>query len=103
MTMKPSDRPDPGPDAALDRTLARALGPDAEDTAELSRAVLSRIAGEGLPAPRRPGLTEVLAAPLPAGGLFAGALLLAGAAGYALLPAFGDETVALYLLFGAGL
>jgi hypothetical protein len=87
-------------DTILEAALARVLGPDAEDTAPLSRAVLTRIADQGNPA-RRP-LAEVLAMPLPATGLMLGALLLAGALGYALLPGDLEEIMLLQALLGAG-
>lgn len=87
-------------DAELDAALARILGPAAEDTAPLSRAVLSRMVSETTP--RRRGLTEVLVAPLPASGLMLGALFLAGALGYALVPAEVDEAVLMQVLIGAG-
>jgi hypothetical protein len=86
-------------DAALDATLARTLGPGAEDTAELSRIVLSRIADEAA-SPARAPLAEVLVAPLPAAGALFGALLLAGAAGYALLPGLMGDEMTVILLIG---
>jgi hypothetical protein len=87
-------------DDRLDAALARALGPDADDTAPLSRAVLSRLAER--PAPGRAPLAEVLADPRPVAGLMLGALLLAGALGYALLPADLEEAAALILILGPG-
>jgi hypothetical protein len=87
-------------DAALDAALAQALGPRADDTAPLSRAVLSRIAMET--APPRPPLSEVLAQPAPATGLLLGGLLLAGALGYALLPGEVEDLLLLQALIGLG-
>ena len=87
-------------DAKLEAALAKALGPDAEDTAPLSRAVLSRLAEESN---RRAPLAEVLTAPGPAAGLMLGALLLAGAFGYALVSPDLQEAMTLYLLIGQGL
>jgi hypothetical protein len=80
-------------DAALEAALARALGPAADDTAPLSRAVLNRLVDT--PGPQRLAWGEVLADPRPMAGLFLGALLLAGALGYALLPAELPEMAAL--------
>jgi hypothetical protein len=88
-------------DAALEAALARALGPGAGDTAPLSRAVLTRLAAR--PAPRRQLLAEVLADPRPAAGLMLAALLVAGAVGYALLPAELEELALLMALVGPGL
>jgi hypothetical protein len=87
-------------DGALETALAKALGPDAEDTAPLSRAVLTQMATTT--APHRPHLAEVLAMPGPAAGLMLGALLLAGALGYALLPGDAVEVLMLQVLIGAG-
>jgi hypothetical protein len=87
-------------DDALDAALARALGPEAEDTAPLSRAVLSRIAGQE--ATQSLPLAEALAMPLPATGLMLAALLLAGATGYALVPKDLEELLLLQVLLGAG-
>jgi hypothetical protein len=92
---------DDAQDKALDDALARSLGPDADDTADLSRAVLSRIAAGTTSAPHP--LAKVLAAPLPATGALCGALLLAGAAGYALLPVVAGDELALFVLFGQGI
>jgi hypothetical protein len=86
--------------AKLDARLARTLGPDAEDTAALSRAVLTRLAGPE--APRRPPLAEVLAAPLPVTGLMSGLLLFAVALGYRVAPVDLDEVTALVQLLGPG-
>jgi hypothetical protein len=88
-------------DAALEASLARALGPDAEDTAPLSRAVLSRMTDSARPT-RQP-LSEVLADPRPAAGLLIGSLLLAGALGYMLVPAEIQDTMVLFQLIGQGL
>jgi hypothetical protein len=87
-------------DTQLEAALARALGPGAEDTAPLSRAVLTRIAEADRPA--RPALAEVLVQPGPALGLVAGLLLLAGALGYALLAGLAEEAILLQALIGAG-
>jgi hypothetical protein len=87
-------------DAALEASLARALGPDAEDTAPLSRAVLNRMVEQ--PRPARLALAEVLADPRPVGGLFLGALLLAGALGYAMVPADLEEVFALTTILRQG-
>jgi hypothetical protein len=87
-------------DDALEARLAKALGPAADDTAPLSRAVLNRLAGPAAPAPS--GLSEVLADPLPATGLMLGLLLLAGGLGYALFPLDLDEVTALMQLLGPG-
>jgi hypothetical protein len=89
-------------DAALEAALAQALGPGAGDTAPLSQAVLRRIVEDG--GPGRPGLSAglamVLADPRPLAALTLGALLLAGALGYAFVPLGLQETVALALLIG---
>jgi hypothetical protein len=87
-------------DDALDAALAQALGPRADDTAPLSRAVLTRIAAETTPT--RPPLAEVLAQPAPAAGLLLGGLLLAGALGYALLPGEVEDVLLLQALIGLG-
>lgn len=87
-------------DDALDAVLAEALGPEAGDTAMLSRAVLTRLAEEG--AMRRAPLSDVLAMPLPATGLMLGTLLLAGAMGYALVPGDVEEWMLMQVLIGAG-
>jgi hypothetical protein len=87
-------------DAALDRALAEALGPAAEDTAPLSRAVLGRMAAAA--APRRAPLAEVLADPRPAGALMLGALFLVGALGYAIVPGDLEEAVLMQVLVGSG-
>lgn len=88
-------------DAALEAALADALGPEAGDTAPLSRAVLSRMVTQG-EAGRRLPLGEVLSQPLSATALMLGALLLAGMLGYALLPGEVEDAVLLQLLIGAG-
>lgn len=90
----------PEDDDLLDARLARTLGPDADDTAALSRAVLTRLAAPE--ASRRAPLAEVLVAPLPATGLLFGLLLLALAMGYGLAPADLDEVTALVQLLGPG-
>ena len=92
-------------DDRLEAALARALGKGADDTAPLSRAVLTRIAADSVP-PRLP-LAEVLALPGPAtgrflGGLLLGGLLLAGALGYALGPGEVEEMLLLQVLIGLG-
>ena len=87
-------------DSDLEAALARALGTDADDTAPLSRAVLSRMVA---PEKRhRPALTEVLTAPVPAAGLMLGALLIAGALGYALVPGEVQDLMALQGFIGEG-
>jgi hypothetical protein len=88
-------------DKALEAALARVLGPEAEDTAPLSRAVLTRIAGQA--PPRRAHLAEVLTMPLPATGLVLGLLLIAGALGYAVSSGIAEETMLMQILIGAGL
>lgn len=90
----------PTDDDALEARLAQALGPNADDTAPLSRAVLNRLAGPDRTA--RTGLAEVLAEPLPAAGLMLGLLFLAGGLGYALSPPDFDEVTALMQLLGPG-
>jgi hypothetical protein len=87
-------------DAALDARLAKALGPAADDTAPLSRAVLNRLAEP--PLRHRFALAEVLVAPLPATGVMLGLLILAGALGYGLAPIDLDEVTALIQLLGPG-
>lgn len=86
-------------DEAMDKRLAQALGPRADDTAPLSRAVLNRLAEPTTR--RRSNLADVLAEPLPAAGLMLGLLLLAGALGYTLSPEL-DEVSALIQLLGPG-
>jgi hypothetical protein len=88
-------------DATLDAALAQALGTDAQDTALLSRAVLTRLAEDRHPP--RPALAEVLTDPLPATGLMLAALLMAGLAGYALVPASLQDAMAAYVLAMQGL
>ena len=85
-------------DAALDTALANALG--TEDTAPLSRAVLTRLAEPS--APRHAGLADVLVLPVPATGLLLGALLLAGAVGYAIPSGEVEEILMLQILLGVG-
>jgi len=85
-------------DEEFDAALARLVEQDPAEAAQLSRAVLTRLARP------EPGLAargaEVLALPGPALAGFGGALLLATAAGYALLPAFGGGTLAALGLLG---
>lgn len=90
----------PKDDDLLDARLAQTLGPKADDTTGLSRAVLTRLAAQD--APRRPPLAEVLVAPLPATGLMFGLLLLAVTLGYAVAPVELDEVTALIQLLGPG-
>jgi hypothetical protein len=87
-------------DDELEARLARALGPDADDTAPLSQAVLTRLTGPH--ATGRARLTEVLAEPLPAAGVMLGLLLLAGGIGYALPASDLDEVTVLLHLLGLG-
>lgn len=87
-------------DDPLDARLAETLGPKADDTAALSRAVLTRLATRE--APRRAPISEVLVAPLPATGLMFGLLLLAVALGYGVAPVDLDEVAALVQLLGPG-
>lgn len=87
-------------DAEIDEALASALGPDAQDTALLSRSVLTRIT-QTTPA-RRPPLAEVLAAPLPMASLFLSTLGLAAALGHLFVLGEFDDFVAVIILFGAG-
>ena len=90
----------PVDDDLLDARLAQTLGPDADDTAALSRAVLTRLAA---PDPlRRAPLAEVLVAPLPATGLMLGLLILAATLGYTVAPVDLDEVTALVQLLGPG-
>lgn len=85
-------------DDRLDAALARALGPEAADTAQLSRAVLSRMVA---PDQTRGGvLAEVLTDPRPIGALLLGALVLAGALGYAAVPGALEEALLLQSLIG---
>lgn len=85
-------------DEAFDAALAALLEQDPAEAAQLSRAVLTRLATP------EPGLAargaEVLALPGPALAGFGGALLLAVAAGYALAPSFGEPGIAALGLFG---
>jgi len=90
----------PVDDDLLDARLAQTLGPDADDTAALSRAVLTRLAAPE--ATRRAPLAEVLAAPLPATGLMFGLLVLAVALGYGVAPVDLDEVTALVQILGLG-
>ncbi|WP_095589952.1 hypothetical protein [Actibacterium ureilyticum] len=76
-------------DDAFDRALTALLTPERDtDTAEMSRAVLSRIAARTTP--RRAPLAEVLTAPAPLGAGFAVLLLAAAGVGYALVPGWDD-------------
>ena len=90
----------PEDDDLLDARLAQTLGPKADDTAALSRAVLTRLATPETP--RRAALAEVLVAPLPATGLMFGLFLLAVALGYGVVPVDLDEVTALVQLLGPG-
>lgn len=90
----------PEDDDLLDARLAQTLGPDADDTAALSRAVLTRLAAPETT--RRAPLAEVMVAPLPATGLMFGLLLLALALGYGVAPVDLDEVTALVQLLGPG-
>lgn len=92
--------PDATADARLEAALARALGPEAGDTAPLSRAVLSRIAGRTAPA--RPPIGEVLAAPLPIAAMLLAGLLGAGAIGHALVASALTEAMTVISLLGGG-
>jgi hypothetical protein len=87
-------------DDALEAALARALNAGAEDTALLSRAVLTRLAEPS--APLRTPLSDVLAQPLPAAGLLIGLLGLAVLLGYLTGPAAPDEITAIAELLGLG-
>jgi hypothetical protein len=87
-------------DDRLEATLAQALGPEADDTAPLSRTVLTRIVQDTTPT--RPPLAEVLVQPATATGLLLGGLLLVGAVGYALLPDEVEEMLLLQALIGLG-
>ena len=87
-------------DDAMDAALARALAAGAEDTAPLSRAVLTRMAEPS--SPMRPPLSDVLVQPLPAAGLLLGLLGLAALLGYLTGPAVPDEITAIAELLGLG-
>ena len=78
-------------DDSFDRALAEMLAPKQTDTAEMSRAVLSRIAQHS--APTHPPLSEVITAPVPLGAGFAALLLSAMGLGYALMPHWDDPLV----------
>lgn len=87
-------------DDAMDKALAKALGPEAEDVAPLSRAVLTQLAE---PSPTRTSqLAEVLVQPFPAATLFVGLLGLAAILGYVAGPAAPDEITAIAELLGLG-
>jgi hypothetical protein len=88
-------------DDALDAALARALNRTADDTAPLSRAVMTRLA-EPTPG-RRFVLGEVLVQPLPAAGVLLGLLGFGAALGYAFGPTGPDEIAAIAELLGLGL
>jgi hypothetical protein len=90
----------PNDDRAVDAWLTEALD-DRMPTAPLERAVLSRLAAG--PDAGSPVLSDVLVAPYPAGAALLGALLLAGAAAYALAPAELDEAEAWLLLLTGGM
>ncbi len=85
-------------DDAFDAALRAALDEEPVETAELSRAVLTRIAAP----PKGPIArgAEVLALPGPAVGAFGGLMLLTTGLGYMLLPAMGGESWAALGLFG---
>ncbi len=87
-------------DDALDRALAQALAPGAEDVAPLSRAVLTRLSEPSTAGASH--LAEVLVKPLPAASLLVGLLGLAAILGYALGPAAPDEITAIAELLGLG-
>ena len=91
---------DPMSDARLESALATALGPGADDTAPLSRAVLSRISQDTVTS--RPPLSEVLVAPLPLTGAFLAALLLAGAIGHIFVSSDLTEAMTMISIFGSG-
>lgn len=90
----------PSDDDLLDARLSQGLGPDADDTTALSRAVLTRLAATD--APGRSPLAEVLVAPLPATGMMIGLFILAGFLGYGAVPVDLDEVAALVQLLGPG-
>lgn len=87
-------------DDALDAALAHALGAEAEDTAPLSRAVLTRLTEPSTPV--RTPLSDVLVQPLPAAGLLVGLLGLGTLLGYLTGPAAPDEITAIAELLGLG-
>ena len=87
-------------DDAMDRALAQALDPGAEDVAPLSRAVLTRLAEPS--AARQSHLAEVLVQPVPAASLLIGLLGLAAILGYAIGPTAPDEITAIAELLGLG-
>lgn len=87
-------------DDAMDAALARALDAGAEDTAPLSRAVLTRMAEPS--APVRTPLAEVLVQPFPAAGVLLSLLGLAALLGYLTGPAAPDEITAIAELLGLG-
>jgi hypothetical protein len=88
-------------DDALDAALARTLGAGAEDTAPLSRAVLTRLTEPSSPV--RPPLSDVLVQPLPAAGLLLSLLGLAALLGYLTGPAAPNEIMAIAELLGLGI
>lgn len=87
-------------DDAMDRALAQALDPGAEDVAPLSRAVLTRLAEPSTA--RQSHLAEVLVQPVPAASLLIGLLGLAAILGYAIGPTAPDEITAIAELLGLG-
>lgn len=87
-------------DDALDAALARALNAGAEDTAPLSRAVLTRLTEPSVPV--RSPLSDVLVQPVPAMGLLLGLLGLAALLGYLTGPVAPDEITAIAELLGLG-
>ncbi len=93
--------PEPMSDARLEAALAKALGPGADDTAPLSRAVLSRMALDT--ASPRTQLTEVLVTHLPLTGLFLAALLFAGAIGHIFVSSDLTEAMTIISLIGSGI
>ena len=87
-------------DDAMDRALAQALDPGAEDVAPLSRAVLTRLAEPS--AAGASHLAEVLVQPVPAASLLIGLLGLAAILGYVIGPTAPDEITAIAELLGLG-
>lgn len=87
-------------DDAMDRALAQALDPGAEDVAPLSRAVLTRLAEPSTA--RQSHLAEVLVQPVPAASLLISLLGLAAILGYAVGPTAPDEITAIAELLGLG-
>jgi hypothetical protein len=87
-------------DDAMDLALARALDAGAEDTATLSRAVLTRLAEPSTPV--RTPFADVLVQPIPAAGVLLGLLGLAALLGYLTGPAAPDEITTIAELLGLG-